>query len=114
MRSATPRCWPRAAATASMGPLPSPYSCSRRRSEEHTSELQSQSNLVCRLLLEKKKKKPPEAPAAQRYSKERWQPQRLRTAKRRSIQGRAEVNYTSAWLTTFSLVVHGVDLYTTR
>src|SRR2546427_4498623 len=30
----------------------------RRRSEEHTSELQSQSNLVCRLLLEKKKKRP--------------------------------------------------------
>src|SRR2546430_10187278 len=28
------------------------------RSEEHTSELQSQSNLVCRLLLEKKKKSP--------------------------------------------------------
>src|SRR2546430_8659267 len=30
--------------------------CERLRSEEHTSELQSQSNLVCRLLLEKKKK----------------------------------------------------------
>src|SRR2546430_7326188 len=29
------------------------------RSEEHTSELQSQSNLVCRLLLEKKKKQKP-------------------------------------------------------
>src|SRR5688572_32675618 len=29
----------------------------RLRSEEHTSELQSQSNLVCRLLLEKKKKR---------------------------------------------------------
>src|SRR2546427_5948332 len=29
------------------------------RSEEHTSELQSQSNLVCRLLLEKKKKHTP-------------------------------------------------------
>src|SRR2546428_7503463 len=29
----------------------------RRRSEEHTSELQSRSDLVCRLLLEKKKKK---------------------------------------------------------
>src|SRR5688572_31840105 len=29
----------------------------KSRSEEHTSELQSQSNLVCRLLLEKKKKK---------------------------------------------------------
>src|SRR5688572_32211387 len=28
----------------------------RARSEEHTSELQSQSNLVCRLLLEKKKR----------------------------------------------------------
>src|SRR2546427_7098476 len=47
---------------------PDPSICSRRtsqravseaitRSEEHTSELQSQSNLVCRLLLEKKKKK---------------------------------------------------------
>src|SRR2546430_14475455 len=40
----------------------SPRSCRGRsaagsRSEEHTSELQSQSNLVCRLLLEKKKKK---------------------------------------------------------
>src|SRR5688572_31978219 len=35
-----------------------PVGGSRRwRSEEHTSELQSQSNLVCRLLLEKKKKK---------------------------------------------------------
>src|SRR5205085_9904950 len=41
---------------------PRPYSfpettgSSASRSEEHTSELQSQSNLVCRLLLEKKKK----------------------------------------------------------
>src|SRR2546430_9163273 len=34
------------------------YACRhlRLRSEEHTSELQSQSNIVCRLLLEKKKK----------------------------------------------------------
>src|SRR2546427_4041285 len=32
-----------------------------RRSEEHTSELQSQSNLVCRLLLEKKKNTTPAA-----------------------------------------------------
>src|SRR2546427_4567898 len=31
--------------------------CPQPRSEEHTSELQSQSNLVCRLLLEKKKNK---------------------------------------------------------
>src|SRR2546430_4788216 len=34
-----------------------PALLTRMRSEEHTSELQSQSNLVCRLLLEKKKKK---------------------------------------------------------
>src|SRR5438270_10447683 len=33
------------------------YTASMSKSEEHTSELQSQSNLVCRLLLEKKKKK---------------------------------------------------------
>src|SRR5215204_7152976 len=36
-------------------PRPTPRRCSR--SEEHTSELQSHSDLVCRLLLEKKKKK---------------------------------------------------------
>src|SRR2546430_11411903 len=34
-----------------------PIIARRLRSEEHTSELQSQSNLVCRLLLEKKKNK---------------------------------------------------------
>src|SRR2546427_6578090 len=33
------------------------WRCAGKRSEEHTSELQSQSNLVCRLLLEKKKKR---------------------------------------------------------
>src|SRR5688572_31310786 len=39
------------------GPVSSVSSISNvSRSEEHTSELQSQSNLVCRLLLEKKKK----------------------------------------------------------
>src|SRR2546430_8632032 len=37
--------------------LQHPKESMRTRSEEHTSELQSQSNLVCRLLLEKKKKK---------------------------------------------------------
>src|SRR2546426_4966373 len=36
-----------------------------RRSEEHTSELQSPCNLVCRLLLEKKKKKKHHASTAQ-------------------------------------------------
>src|SRR5947207_3858515 len=42
-------------------PMTSRSRCTRartwRRSEEHTSELQSHSDLVCRLLLEKKKKK---------------------------------------------------------
>src|SRR2546427_9243106 len=36
--------------------LPCWWTKRAKRSEEHTSELQSQSNLVCRLLLEKKKK----------------------------------------------------------
>src|SRR5256886_10511104 len=39
---------------------PSSRAFATSRSEEHTSELQSQSNLVCRLLLEKKKKYKPE------------------------------------------------------
>src|SRR2546430_8430033 len=45
-------------ASAKLAPMPTagPRPTSSRRSEEHTSELQSQSNLVCRLLLEKKKK----------------------------------------------------------
>src|SRR5690606_31977477 len=38
-------------------PAPDVESIGRPRSEEHTSELQSRENLVCRLLLEKKKKK---------------------------------------------------------
>src|SRR5690606_41000031 len=40
-------CWPTISVSAATTP----------RSEEHTSELQSRENLVCRLLLEKKKKK---------------------------------------------------------
>src|SRR2546430_14594331 len=43
----------RRAAPASAGGMP--LASRHGRSEEHTSELQSQSNLVCRLLLEKKK-----------------------------------------------------------
>src|SRR5258708_23338021 len=39
--------------------LPCLARCSMKRSEEHTSELQSPDHLVCRLLLEKKKKYPP-------------------------------------------------------
>src|SRR2546430_5208833 len=38
-----------------VGPIYDEYDQAPARSEEHTSELQSQSNLVCRLLLEKKK-----------------------------------------------------------
>src|SRR2546421_3596622 len=42
--------------------------CSSDRSEEHTSELQSRSDLVCRLLLEKKKKRMLSSRKGQRYS----------------------------------------------
>src|SRR5256885_10068819 len=64
-------------------PRPAPDACRRdrperlhprrlvhRRSEEHTSELQSPCNLVCRLLLENKQRQPPEA-AYQRERDER-------------------------------------------
>src|SRR2546427_1619369 len=71
-RSLQPRSLPAPRHQGSALPRPQPASCSSSsspidpatlwfgspvRSEEHTSELQSQSNLVCRLLLEKKKKK---------------------------------------------------------
>src|SRR5260370_29161380 len=46
----------KAASSVSIGPAEL-TSAPRLRSEEHTSELQSHLNLVCRLLLEKKKKK---------------------------------------------------------
>src|SRR5690606_41212174 len=55
------RRWPRASATCWQPWAPSPSDCcaisaaTGIRSEEHTSELQSRENLVCRLLLEKKK-----------------------------------------------------------
>src|SRR5690606_39975576 len=42
---------------AQRGTVPQPRPA-RQRSEEHTSELQSRENLVCRLLLEKKKNEP--------------------------------------------------------
>src|SRR5688572_32623965 len=48
---------PQAEAQAARAEIARRLLAADRRSEEHTSELQSQSNLVCRLLLEKKKKK---------------------------------------------------------
>src|SRR2546430_11962428 len=57
-RMSANRCsMPRATPTAEMNSETTTSAPNRRRSEEHTSELQSQSNLVCRLLLEKKKTK---------------------------------------------------------
>src|SRR3989475_12779372 len=55
-RQSAPASWP---LRPKRRPCASVWPCSiekKKRSEEHTSELQSQSNLVCRLLLEKKKK----------------------------------------------------------
>src|SRR3712207_8734710 len=52
-------CWPPRrgygpAPTSASARPPAPRAWTRRRSEEHTSELQSRQYLVCRLLLEKK------------------------------------------------------------
>src|SRR5437868_8878513 len=47
------RCRLRAPLFAALGRT---HRCGKKRSEEHTSELQSRFDLVCRLLLEKKKK----------------------------------------------------------
>src|SRR5256885_5195639 len=47
---------------------PQPNDLYFRRSEEHTSELQSPCNLVCRLLLEKKKRSAGIGPSAERTS----------------------------------------------
>src|SRR5260221_8707743 len=51
--------WPAQAGSAPRSLSPC---CKESRSEEHTSELQSHSDLVCRLLLEKKKKHRPGTP----------------------------------------------------
>src|SRR2546430_7475300 len=56
----------------------------RYRSEEHTSELQSQSNLVCRLLLEKKKEVLA-SDAASWYSVERRLPRAIVSVVRVSV-----------------------------
>src|SRR5688572_32466404 len=56
-RAAPGRSARRRSATSAPDPAPPPLRRTEARSEEHTSELQSQSNLVCRLLLEKKNKK---------------------------------------------------------
>src|SRR3712207_7752059 len=51
-------CAPRSARSSGAGNRTASSACTgARRSEEHTSELQSRQYLVCRLLLEKKKKK---------------------------------------------------------
>src|SRR2546430_12896607 len=50
-----PRVSPHREAVGDLGLLAHQHQAAGERSEEHTSELQSQSNLVCRLLLEKKK-----------------------------------------------------------
>src|SRR5258706_8596556 len=61
----------------------SPATCNsasrRRRSEEHTSELQSLTNLVCRLLLEKKNKKnTPSLDHSNTYFEQRLREEHLR------------------------------------
>src|SRR2546421_5982143 len=50
-----------------------PLGREKQRSEEHTSELQSRSDLVCRLLLEKKKKKKTKNEHAGETKQTNWQ-----------------------------------------
>src|SRR5258706_4005247 len=50
------RWWHHAAGVTGVGEFAVLFRVRHRRSEEHTSELQSLTNLVCRLLLEKKKR----------------------------------------------------------
>src|SRR2546422_2197358 len=57
-----------------VGPFHGSYT--ERRSEEHTSELQSRLHLVCRLLLEKKKNAHRPLPATARSGRPRWRPRR--------------------------------------
>src|SRR2546430_10395805 len=64
---------PATTATTTPSPPPCPPGCGTRctaRSEEHTSELQSQSNLVCRLLLAKNKQQPAAASISSCYHSE--------------------------------------------
>src|SRR5262252_10271912 len=61
-------------------PHPALCRAGRSRSEEHTSELQSHSDLVCRLLLEKKKKKQKIEPKkTKKKKKEQEKHQKLKT-----------------------------------
>src|SRR3954449_6043110 len=75
------------------------------RSEEHTSELQSHSHLVCRLLLEKKHTKVRRKP-----SRQRWNPVRLRhlhMCRRDSLRG----GYQRARLRAARFFVCGVRFF---
>src|SRR2546426_7080523 len=58
-------------------PDPEPHLPADLRSEEHTSEIQSPCNLVCRLLLEKKKTP---SPASSRRASEHWPQVRRRSS----------------------------------
>src|SRR5690554_7517207 len=72
-----------------ISPTPlAPAACSAaiRRSEEHTSELQSRPHLVCRLLLEKKKKARPHRWERENRRTRHRQPPTARHVSHRSVQ----------------------------
>src|SRR5256885_11518009 len=90
--SANSACRPMAC-TACPKPRPRKFCrCACSRSEEHTSELQSPCNLVCRLLLEKKKntRQPPTTP---------------------SLSHLLYVHLTHTWLLAFSSLLYVSNLY---
>src|SRR2546425_7450114 len=67
-KPAASRLWTARSACATVSKMPT------RRSEEHTSELQSLAYLVCRLLLEKKKKKKQHRYSTRRHNQMNHQP----------------------------------------
>src|SRR5689334_23978326 len=68
--------WTMPASRSAGVPTPSPTANAASRSEEHTSELQSQFHLVCRLLLEKKKDRTEKVPLSSTDvpARTRWLP----------------------------------------
>src|SRR2546430_5445346 len=75
------------------------------RSEEHTSELQSQSNLVCRLLLEKKKSRP-----RRRFLKYLAWVRLAWTGKSRRLQLRARARSGRRWVRPYGNALVGIRL----
>src|SRR5256886_9182868 len=79
------------------------------RSEEHTSELQSQSNVVCRLLLGKKKNVLNDLERDVMLTRDRvdWAPQKFLLD---ALQADEKLSWSDPWLQSIDLEYHNLDL----